>query len=96
VEDFVNRAAVRRVLCQEVTIDQVYSALVYPPFWLSLYPYSTGGRASPDASQYQYHQCQTLVELVDLALGWLTDRKYFKVQDEAYLPTPDASQYQAA
>ena len=42
------------------------------------------------------HQCQTLVELVDLALGWLMDRKYFKVQDEAYLPTSDASQYQAA
>jgi putative transposase len=31
------------------------------------------------------HQCQTLEELVDLALAWLTDRKYFKVQDHAYL-----------
>lgn len=32
------------------------------------------------------HRCQTLEELVDLALAWLADRKYFKVQDEAYLP----------
>jgi transposase len=42
------------------------------------------------------HQCQTLEELVDLALTWLTDRKYFKVQDEAYLPTQDEGQCQAA
>jgi len=40
------------------------------------------------------HQCRTIEELVDLALRWLTDRKYFKVQDEALVigaqkePTP--------
>jgi len=31
------------------------------------------------------HQCQSLEELVELALAWLTDRKYFKVRDKAYL-----------
>jgi len=42
------------------------------------------------------HQCQTLEELVDLALAWLTDRKYFKVQDKAYLPAQAQGQAQAA
>ena len=42
------------------------------------------------------HQCQTLEELVDLALAWLTDRKSFKVQDKAYLPTAEEGQCQAA
>jgi len=42
------------------------------------------------------HQCKTLQELVDLALRWLTDRKYFKVQDEAYLPAEEGDQTQAA
>jgi transposase len=42
------------------------------------------------------HQCQTLEELVDLALTWLADRKYFKVQDEAYLQAQPAHQAQAA
>jgi transposase len=31
------------------------------------------------------HQCQSLEELVELELAWLTDRKYFKVRDKAYL-----------
>ena len=30
------------------------------------------------------HQCQSLEELVDLVLAWLTDRKHFKVEDAAY------------
>src|SRR6478735_7974645 len=35
------------------------------------------------------HRCQSIEELVDLALAWLTDRKYYKVQDAAYLqPKP--------
>ena len=42
------------------------------------------------------HQCQTLEELVDLALTWLTNRKYFKVQDEVYLPSKGQDQRQAA
>jgi putative transposase len=42
------------------------------------------------------HQCQTIEELVDLALRWLTDRKYFKVQDEAYLPAEEEDQAHAA
>jgi transposase len=42
------------------------------------------------------HQCQTVEELVDLALTWLTDRKYFKVQDEAYLPNNREQQRQVA
>jgi putative transposase len=42
------------------------------------------------------HQCQTLEELVDLALAWLSDRKYFKVQDEAYLQEQPEHQAQAA
>jgi transposase len=42
------------------------------------------------------HQCTTLEELVDLALAWLTDRRYFKVQDEAYLSLPSEHQDQAA
>jgi transposase len=42
------------------------------------------------------HQCKNLEELVDLALAWLTNRKYFKVQDQAYLPAKEESQHQAA
>ena len=42
------------------------------------------------------HQCPTLDELVDLALAWLTERKYFKVKDEAYLTTTEDDQRQAA
>ena len=42
------------------------------------------------------HQCQTIEELVDLALRWLTDRKYFTVRDEAYLPPEEEDQAQAA
>jgi transposase len=42
------------------------------------------------------HQCQTLEELVDLALRWLTDRQYFKVQDKAYLPAEEEDRVQAA
>jgi putative transposase len=42
------------------------------------------------------HQCKTLQELVDLALTWLTDRKSFKVQDEAYLPTKAEGRRRAA
>jgi putative transposase len=42
------------------------------------------------------HQCPTLEELVDQALTWLTQRQPFNVQDKAYLPTQDASSYQAA
>ncbi len=35
------------------------------------------------------HQCQSLEELVDLVLAWLTERKSFKVQDAVYLqPKP--------
>ena len=30
------------------------------------------------------HQCQSLEELVDLVLGWLGARKYFKVEDKEY------------
>jgi putative transposase len=42
------------------------------------------------------HQCPTLEELVELALAWLSERKYFTVRDAAYLPTPAASQARAA
>jgi putative transposase len=42
------------------------------------------------------HRCKTLEELVELALAWLTDRKYFKVQDEAYLQAGAEDQAQAA
>jgi transposase len=42
------------------------------------------------------HQCQDLQELVDLALAWLTDRKYFTVRDEAYLPAQEEETSQAA
>jgi transposase len=42
------------------------------------------------------HQCQTLEELVDLALAWLTGRKYFKVEDEAYRVTQAEGRLQAA
>jgi transposase len=42
------------------------------------------------------HQCQTLEELVDLAIIWLTDRRRFKVQDEAYLKAPTEDHAQAA
>ena len=42
------------------------------------------------------HQCRTLEELVDLALAWLSERKYFKVQDEAYLQGQPGHQAQAA
>jgi putative transposase len=42
------------------------------------------------------HQCHTLQELVDLALAWLTDRKYCKVQDEAYLQVEPGHQARAA
>jgi putative transposase len=40
------------------------------------------------------HTCQTLEELVDLALAWLTERKYFRVQSSAYLP-PEEQEGQA-
>ena len=33
---------------------------------------------------------------INLALAWLTDRKSFKVQDEAYLPTNVEGQSRAA
>jgi hypothetical protein len=33
---------------------------------------------------------------VDLALHWLTDRKYFKVKDKAYLPAEEEDSAQAA
>jgi transposase len=42
------------------------------------------------------HQCRTLEELVDLALAWLTDRKYFPVQHQACLPAGTARKPQAA
>jgi transposase len=42
------------------------------------------------------HQCSTVAELVDLTLAWLSDRKSFQVQDEAYLPTHTEDQLQAA
>jgi putative transposase len=42
------------------------------------------------------HQCQSLAELVELVLAWLSDRRYFTVRDAAYLPTPAAGQAQAA
>jgi transposase len=42
------------------------------------------------------HQCQSLQELVDLALAWLTDRKYFTVRDAAYLPNQEEDVSQAA
>jgi putative transposase len=42
------------------------------------------------------HQCQSLEELVDLALAWLSDRKYFKVQDAKYLPPKPKAKDQAA
>lgn len=38
------------------------------------------------------HQCQSLEELVDLALAWLQERKRFKVEDEAYHESPPLSQ----
>jgi transposase len=41
------------------------------------------------------HQCQSLDELVELVLAWLSERRYFTVRDAAYLPPP-ASQTQAA
>jgi putative transposase len=41
------------------------------------------------------HSCKTVEELVDLALGWLADRKRFRVQASAYLP-PGEGQAQAA
>jgi putative transposase len=41
------------------------------------------------------HSCQTLEELVELALAWLADRKRFRVQTSAYLP-PEEGQTQAA
>jgi putative transposase len=41
------------------------------------------------------HTCQTLEELVELALAWLADRKRFRVQTSAYLP-PEEGQTQAA
>lgn len=42
------------------------------------------------------HQCQTIEELVDLALAWLTKRKYFKVQDEVYLQEQPEDKARAA
>ena len=42
------------------------------------------------------HQCKTLEELVELALAWLSDRKYFKVQDEVYLQAQPKHQARAA
>jgi transposase len=42
------------------------------------------------------HQCQSLDELVDLALAWLSGRKSFKVKDAAYLPPAPQAQPQAA
>jgi putative transposase len=42
------------------------------------------------------HQCQRVEELVDLALAWLSDRKTFRVQDEAYLSAVTEDQLQAA
>jgi transposase len=38
------------------------------------------------------HQCENLDELVDLVMQWLTQRKYFKVQDQAYLQLPTEHQ----
>jgi putative transposase len=37
------------------------------------------------------HQCQTLEELVDFVLGWLTDRGQFPVEDKAYRPPKQGS-----
>jgi len=31
------------------------------------------------------HQCQNIQELIDLTFAWLADRKFFKVEDRAYL-----------
>ncbi len=42
------------------------------------------------------HQCAALQELVGLALAWLTDRKYFTVRDQAYLPEQEEPMSQAA
>jgi transposase len=42
------------------------------------------------------HQCHTVEELVDLALAWLTDRKYYKVQDDVYLRAVGEAPAQAA
>jgi putative transposase len=42
------------------------------------------------------HQCQSLEELVDLVLVWLSDRKYFKVQDQVYLQAQPEDPAQAA
>jgi putative transposase len=42
------------------------------------------------------HQCQNLEELVDQVLAWLTERKTFPVQDEAYLSEHVGDQRKAA
>jgi len=42
------------------------------------------------------HQCQSLEELVELVLAWLSDRKTFKVQDAAYLQAVPKPEDQAA
>jgi len=41
-------------------------------------------------------QCQSLEELVDLVLAWLSDRKSLKVQDAAYLQPKPKAKDQAA
>jgi transposase len=41
------------------------------------------------------HQCQSLEELVDLALTWLSERKSFKVQDAIYLQRKPKDKKQA-
>jgi hypothetical protein len=51
---------------------------------------------SRDEAITRNHQCKTLGELVDLTLRWLTDRKCFRVRDEAYLPAEEEDQAQAA
>jgi transposase len=38
------------------------------------------------------HQCQSLEELVDLVLGWLTDRRTFKLDTAAYKQKPPYAQ----
>jgi transposase len=42
------------------------------------------------------HQCQSLEELVDLVLAWLSDQKSFKVQDAAYLQPKPKTKNKAA
>jgi transposase len=42
------------------------------------------------------HQCQSLEELVELVLSWLSSRKSFKVQDATYLRPPKKARTQAA